>query len=129
MASQQFLLIVLAVFIIGITVAMGILFFNDQATASNRDGLTNDLLTLSVQAKQYYHRTKSLGGGGKSFEGLTINMLIAKTQKPHGTFSMPSVSPSQIVLQGVGIEKGTDGNPLTVRMTVFSDSTHVEFLN
>lgn len=129
MASQQVLLIVLAVLIIGVTIAVAMVFFNDQSAAANRDGLTTDLLNFSVRAHQYYVRPKSWGGGEKSFEGLTMDYVTSKPYNAHGIFSIVSVTPTEVVMRGVGITKGTDGNPITVTMTVYSDSVGVSMSN
>ncbi len=129
MSSQQFLLIVLVIFIIGATIAAAVLLFTDQSAASNRDGVTSDLLKLSVRAYQYYVRPKAWGGGEKSFAGVTIEYLTGKPQNANGTYSVVSVSPSEVVIRGVGIERGRDGNLITATMTIFPDSTYLSLAN
>lgn len=129
MASQQLLLIVLVVFIIGATIAVGMMFFNDQSTAASRDGLASDLLRLSVRARAYYLRPKSWGGGEKSFEGLTIEYLTSRPRNANGTYSVISAGSDQVVLHAEGLVKGVDGNPLSMTLTVFADSTHLSMVN
>ncbi len=129
MSNQQILLIILAILIIGATLAVAITFFNDQSAASNRDGLTSDLLNYSVRAHQYYVRPKTWGGGEKSFEGLTMEYITNRPTNAHGSYSILSVAEDQVVMRGVGISQGTDGNPVTVTMTIFPDSVGLSISN
>lgn len=125
MGQQQLLLILLGVIIIGGAVIIGVTLFDDNATSSNRDALTSDLTALGLRAQGYYRRPQVLGGGGNSFLGLTIQKLSSKPSNANGTYSVTSVSADQVVLDGVGLEKGSDGRNLSVTVTVFSDSTAV----
>ncbi|MGA9116114.1 MAG: hypothetical protein WB626_05005 [Bacteroidota bacterium] len=129
MSHQQVLLLVLAVFIIGMTLAVSLILFNDQSAGANRDGLTSDLLRFSVRARAYYVRPKSWGGGEKSFSGLTMDYLTSRPRNAHGTYSLVSVSPQMATLRGVGVATGNDGNPVTVHMTVFPDSVTLSLQN
>lgn len=129
MSTQQILLIVLAILIIGISIAIALVYFNDHSAAANRDGLTNDLINLSVRVHQYFVRPKTWGGGEKSFEGLTMQYLTSHPQNAHGTISIVSVDSTKVVLEGVGISRGSDGNLITVRMTVFPDSLSLNLTN
>ncbi len=129
MSQQQILLIVLAVFIIGSAIAFGLVVFNDQSAAANRDGLTSDLLKLSVRARAYYLRPKTWGGGEKSFDGLTMEYITNRPKNANGEYSVLSVGSDSVVLRGVGITSGADGSPLTVTMVVFSDSIALSLPN
>jgi hypothetical protein len=129
MSSQQFLLLILVIIIIGAAITAAVSLFHDQSAASNRDGLSNDLLKLSVRAYQYYVRPKTWGGGEKSFAGLRMEYLTARPKNAIGTYSVVSVSPSEVVLQGIGVERGRDGRLITATMTLFPDSTYLNLEN
>ncbi|MFN0157069.1 MAG: hypothetical protein ACKVRP_03235 [Bacteroidota bacterium] len=129
MSQQQILLIVLAILIVGSAVAIGLIVFNDQSAAANRDGLTSDLLRLSVRARAYYLRPKNWGGGEKSFEGLTIDYLTNQPKNANGEYSVIVVEPEHAVLQGEGISIGSDGNPIKVTLIVFADSIGLSLKN
>lgn len=129
MGQQQLLLILLGVIIIGAAIVIGMTLFDDNATSSNRDALASDLTALALRAQGYYRRPQVLGGGGNSFLGLTMQKLSSKPSNANGTYAVTSVSATQVVLDGVGIEKGDDGRNLSVTMTVFSDSTTVVLNN
>jgi Tfp pilus assembly protein PilE len=128
MGQQQLLLIILGVIVVGIAVAVGITMFQDNAVSANRDAVTNDLVNLASRAQQFYRRPVALGGGGNSFtggSGLTMAKLTSKTSNANGTYSLGTVNGTSAVINGTGVEKGTNGSPISVTMTVFADSTYV----
>ena len=131
MGQQQLLLIILGVIVVGIAVAVGITMFQDNATSSNRDSVTNDLVNLAARAQEYYRRPVTLGGGGNSFVGLTANAaglakLTSKASNANGSYDITTAgTATTVVLQGTGVEKGSDGSAILVTMSVFADSTYV----
>ncbi len=129
MGQQQLLLIILGVIVVGIAVAVGITMFQDNAISANRDAVTNDLVNLSARAQQYYRRPTALGGGQGAFTGMTLSTLTTKPINANGTYALTTVAAQQIVLDGTGTEDGDDGNPISVTMTVLSDSSYVVFNN
>lgn len=74
MGTQQILLIVLSVIIVGAAIAVGIEMFNSQGYSSNRSAATADVQLYMTQVLQYYKMPRSLGGmGGKMRSGVTAN--------------------------------------------------------
>lgn len=131
MGSQQLLLIVVGVVILGIMVAVGVTMFIDQSASSNRDALATDLANFAAVAQGYYRRPSNLGGGQGSFNGLTISRITSKTINDNGTYELDpdpvSGSPAFISLIGTGKFAGMDGvNPVKVVMLVYADSMHVD---
>ena len=127
MGTQQLLLIILAVILVGIMIAIGMYMFQDQSAASNRDGITNDLVNLAAQAQKYYRRPAILGGGANSFDGLTLAKMTSRPSNENGSYSMtPDPVPggtTAIVVTGIGTEIGIDGaTSVEVVMTVWNDS-------
>ncbi|MEK7671300.1 MAG: hypothetical protein AAB344_03675, partial [Bacteroidota bacterium] len=65
------------------------------------------------------------------FVGLTADAaglakLTSKSTNANGTYSVITAGTSTlVVLKGLGVEKGTTGTVIDVRMSVFSDSTYV----
>ena len=49
MGSQQLLLLIVGVLMVGLMIAVGIIMFADSAAASNRDAIANDLAVVCVQ--------------------------------------------------------------------------------
>ncbi len=72
MGSQQILMIVLGVVVVGIAVAISLLFFDQSAEQSSRDALAQDCLKLASNAQGYFQTPAMLGGGNNSFDGITI---------------------------------------------------------
>ena len=125
MAQQQILLIILGTIIIGVALAIGITLFTDNSISANRDSVTNDLVALASRAQMYYRRPKLMGGGGRAFDGLTLSNLTTKATNAYGTYSVTSVASDHVVLDGLGIEYASDGNRVSVTITVYAESTRV----
>jgi len=131
MGSQQLLLIVVGVVLIGIMVIVGVFMFRDQAAATNRDAMTNDLIHLASGAQKYYRRPSVMGGGNSSFDGLTLQNITSKPRNANGTYRLAtdpvSGTPASVNIIGTGVELGLDGtNPVTVVMVVYPDSVAVD---
>jgi Tfp pilus assembly protein PilE len=134
MGQQQLLLIVIGVVIVGIMIAVGMTLFSDQATSSNRDALGNDLLNIAARAHEYYRKPQTIGGGGRSFVGLSndaagIRRLISTTVNPNGSYAIITAGTSSMVeIEGVGHEE-FDGSLVRVRVRVFPNSDSVYTVN
>lgn len=117
MGQQQLLLIILGVIIIGVAVVVGIAMFQDNALEHNRVLMINDLKTLASKAQNYYARPTTMGGGSRSFVGLTadargIGLLagVKYTDNANGTYTIKTAgSATQVVLHGVGKVEMSDG--------------------
>lgn len=134
MGSQQLLLIVVGVVLIGIMIAVGMSMFKDQAASTNRDSISNDLVHFAVQAQKYYRRPTVLGGGAHSYNGLTLAHIVKNATNANGVYQLipdpvgGGVSP--VVLVGTGFNTGNDGaTPVKVQVTVWPDSLYMETLN
>ncbi|MDD2228475.1 MAG: hypothetical protein PHY48_03580 [Candidatus Cloacimonetes bacterium] len=64
MGTQQILLIVLSVVIVGVAIAVGISMFNSQSYNSNKTAIAADAQSFATQVVQYYKTPVSQGGGG-----------------------------------------------------------------
>jgi len=63
MGTQQILLIVLSVIIVGIAVAVGISMFNTQSVAADQQAIAADLQSFGAQVLAYLKTPTSMGGG------------------------------------------------------------------
>lgn len=70
MGTQQLLLIVLGVIIVGIAVVVGITIFGTNAEQANKDAITQDCLRVAAAAQGYFNKPVMLGGGGGSYDGI-----------------------------------------------------------
>jgi len=128
MGSQQQLLIIVGVLMVGLSIAIGITMFTDSASASNRDAIANDLAAHASRAQVYQKRPKCIGGGGGSFEGFHLGS--GSTTNSNGVFSVTSATGSAVTIQGVGHETGYDQTtPVKVAMTISADTIAVAELN
>jgi hypothetical protein len=127
MGTQQILLIVLSVIIVGVAVAVGIQMFNTQAMNSNRQAIVGDLQTLGAQVMQYYRTPASQGGAGSSIAVGDDDALAAflgwgdtENETDTGTFTLIEIAAANVVvIEGEGTETGNDGtNPVKATLTV-----------
>jgi hypothetical protein len=117
MGQQQLLLIILGLIIIGIAIVVGIGMFQDNAVDHNRASVISDLKTLGSKAQHYYSRPMTMGGGSKSFVGLTadvrgIGMLAGTkyTDNANGTYTIKTDgTATDVILRGVGKVAMSDG--------------------
>ena len=137
MGQQQLLLIILGLIIIGVAVVVGIGMFQDNAVDHNRALVIADLKTLASKAQHYYSRPSTMGGGNKSFVGLTadargIGMLagVAYTDNANGTYTVKSDgTSSEVVLHGVGKVVMSDGTYPEYDMTVTIQAQNLTKIN
>ncbi|MDD4224566.1 MAG: hypothetical protein PHD87_08290 [Candidatus Cloacimonetes bacterium] len=66
MGTQQLLLIVLGVIIVGIAIAVGITIFNNQSYNANSNALASEANSYAAMAIQYWKTPQSQGGLGRS---------------------------------------------------------------
>jgi len=137
MGQQQLLLIILGLIIIGVAVVVGIGMFQDNAVDHNRALVVADLKVLASKAQHYYSRPSTMGGGNKSFVGLTadargIGMLAgtAYTNNANGTYTVKTDgNATSVVLEGVGKVVMSDGTYCTYDMTVTIQDQNLSRLN
>ncbi len=131
MGSQQLLLIILGMVVIGIAVVVGISLFNDHASATNRDAVANDLVHASSIAQMYRKKPFSQGGGGGSFIGFDLRTAIKALRNDNGVFIVTgTVTDSLIVIEGTGTQPGYDNTlPVKVAIRVYGFRTEVEEVN
>lgn len=145
MGTQQLLLIVLGVIIVGVAIAVGITLFRSNAQSSNREQVIGDLENLGATAQQYYRKPKSFGGGGRDFQNFSLSPL--DTGNGNGSYSVTTGFPNGaayvsgdtasitnheqlIYIVGCGNELGDNGaTPVKAYLTVTADSLEVHVLN
>ena len=107
MGQQQLLLIVLGTIIVGVAVVVGINMFTIGAINSERDALILDINTVAASAASYWRKPAALGGGARSFVGVSdITSFGSDSSTMNGNFVMSSVSANQFVLTATGANEG-----------------------
>jgi hypothetical protein len=128
MGSQQMLIVIIGVLLVGLAIAIGITMFTDNASSSNRDAIANDLAAQASSAQAYQKRPKSIGGGGGSFAG--FHLSSGSTTNDNGVFSVSSATSSSVTIQGIGHEIGYDQTtPVKVAMSISADTIAVAEMN
>lgn len=125
MGQQQLLLLILAAIIVGIAIVMGINMFGENAVQANQDAVTQDVLTIASRAQGWYRRPSQMGGGGRSFSGLTLANLNFETPNDNGSYTL-TANAQTITILGTGTEDGDgDGNELQVQVVAGADTVSV----
>jgi hypothetical protein len=145
MGTQQLLLIVLGVVVVGIAIAVGITMFKSNSQSSDRDQVVSDLENLGSKAQQYYRKPLSFAGG--SYDFLNFRLMPLDTGNGNGSYSLTTTEPTDagfvpgnltpissssqlIYIVGSGKETGNNGiDPVKAYMTVTKDSLLVTILN
>ncbi len=100
MGTQQLLLIVLGVIIVGIAVVVGIGIFGNNSQQANADAVLQDCLRIAASAQGYYRKPAMLGGGGSSFVGLTTLKCGWKTDNnQNGSYALSSVAAGSFIFR------------------------------
>jgi len=123
MGQQQLLLLILAAIIVGIAIVMGINMFGENAVQANQDAVTQDVLTIASRAQGWYRRPTQMGGGGRTFDGMTLATLNFGGTSDNGIYDIGAPTGQSFTVTGTGTEDGdSDGQALKVSVTVYPDS-------
>lgn len=129
MGTQQLLLIVLGVIIVGIAIAVGITIFNNQAYNNNRQAVATELNTYGTTAMQWWKTPVAQGGAGRNgalLDAATIAKYVgfgstanSVLETSTGKFTINSVATADtsVAIWGIGTDKKGAGYPL-VKATV-----------
>ena len=107
MGTQQILLIVLGVIIVGITVTIALTVFGTGAEQANKDALTQDCLKLVSSAQAFFKKPRLLGGGSNSFDGISIRDCGMEINAEGvgvnlvGSYAITTAAGVQLAVQGV----------------------------
>jgi len=113
MGTQQILMIVLSVIVVGAAVAVGIQMFDNQSKNQTRAACQADLLQFGINIQAYYRTPTMMGGGGGAFDASTdLPRLMAfinggdqttSIATPNGTYEFDAASNNgiEIVLDPV----------------------------
>ena len=77
MGTQQLLLTILGIVVVGIAISVGIYLFTGTTISSNKDAIINDLQNLGQYAYRYKLKPEPLGGGGSLYTGFNIPAKLA----------------------------------------------------
>ncbi len=132
MGTQQILLIVLSVIIVGVAIAVGITMFSNQAYNGNQQAVASELQNYGSQAIQYYKTPKSQGGAGQDSLEVTVTKVATflgftgandSLTSDNGEFRVTGVSGTTVTLKGKGVELKAAKNPLVTTTIALAAGT------
>lgn len=121
MGSQQILLIIVGVIVIGLMVTSGIRLFSSYMESSNREQLISTVYDLCVLAQQHYKKPREQGGGGNTFTGWVLPRQFRNTASGRIT---ATVRATRVDFTATGKEKGRNGRT-NVRVTGRIDANRI----
>jgi len=80
MGTQQILMIILSVIVVGTAIAVGIQMFDTQLENQARQALAAELMQQAAQLQAWYRTPIMMGGGGNGYDPATHTALTAFTQ-------------------------------------------------
>ena len=98
MGTQQLLLVVLGIFIIGIAIVFATQLFESHAEDSTKDSIAIECVNIGLLAQQYYNKAREMGGGSKSFVGWNISSELDSTSS--GIYTISELTRNQLILSG-----------------------------
>lgn len=138
MGTQQILMIVLSVIVVGAAVAVGIQMFDTQATNSQRTAIAGDLQNFGAQVLSYF-RTPTSMGGGKGVDVTIANLAdylsfkvadgVYSFSNANGvyTLTVTTTTADAAVISIVGKDKASGGNiSLTATITQATNAVVVQ---
>ena len=124
MGQQQLLLIIVAVIVVGVSVAIANQLFFANAEDSNRDTIIAELTNLATISLQYYPKPVTMAGGGRSFTNWQIPSQLDTTTS--GIYTISQVNNNQLILIGSPIQG--NGYTWTVRGTITTSGVVTEII-
>jgi Tfp pilus assembly protein PilE len=122
LGTQQILLIILAVIIVGVAVAVGVTMFNNQAYNSNKQAVSAELTNYATVLIQYWKTPASMGGAGQIVGNVTVartaaflgfsNVTPYNITTDSGEYRITDVTGTVVGMKGLGKEQRSGTKPL-----------------
>ncbi|HDT12277.1 MAG TPA: hypothetical protein ENO01_01325 [Candidatus Marinimicrobia bacterium] len=106
MGQQQLLLIVLGTIIVGVAVVVGINMFSQGAVNAEIEALIQDVNMIGSNAASYWRKPAEMGGGARSFTGVTLEKLGASSSNANGDFVLTVVNSDSVTVTATGANEG-----------------------
>jgi hypothetical protein len=129
MGQTQLLLVVLGVLLVGIAIYVGASMFSASAVENSRNAVVVDLQNFAARANAYYWKPTTQGGGGKSFNGISMSHVFPMQENANARYFIESVQDDQCIISGVGKIVTTNGDSIRVRIKVTTTRNIVEIIN
>jgi hypothetical protein len=132
MGTQQLLLIVLGVIIVGIAVVVGINIFGTNAEQANKDAITQDCLRIAAAAQGFFRKPTMLGGGNNDFTGIDIEDCGMSDDgtgagvNVNGTYTITTAAGDAFQITGTSQTDATKTVVIDVDMAATTDDDRVQ---
>ncbi len=124
MGSQQLLLIIIGVIVVGIVIYAGINIADNYYKSANREQLISTMHDLGIMAQQHYKKAYEQGGGGGSYSGWDIPQELRKTSAGE---IKAVVQADRINFEATGTEIGMNEKTL-IRVTCRVDQNGIRMI-
>jgi Tfp pilus assembly protein PilE len=122
MGQQQLLLVILVTILVGIATVVAINTMQESRVNANHDAVRQVMLDASTRAQGYYIKHESMGGGGKSFQNITMEVIEVEPDNEHGTFSITDSGTDSFTITAIPAAGGDN-----IVGVVYADS--IEFVD
>ena len=111
MGQQQLLLVILVTIVVGIVTVAAISVFGSSAEQANHDAVRQNLAQIAASAQAWYLKPDALGGGSRSFTGISFNSINSpgniqnvessvKITNLNGDYEIVSGTPDKFTIEG-----------------------------
>lgn len=128
MGTQQMLLLVLGVIIVGIAVAVGITMFVNQSYNSNKESLAAEMVTYPPTVLRFWRSSKLLGGAGGDVNEVSPSRVAnylgwtganMSQRSDNGEFRLIGATGTRVVLRAQGTDSKGNKHPIvTTRISL-----------
>lgn len=112
MGTQQLLLVIVGVIIIGFAIVIGFSLLNAQAISSNRDAMVNDINHLAMVAYQFRISLRTMGGGEGDYSTFVIPLQMRSNG--NGLYSVTDAQVKTLTFQAVSANNASNTITVTV---------------
>ena len=103
MVYKQLLSILFILVIVGSAIIVTMMILHSKQVETNHNELKNELIYYATKAREFYWRPSALGGGNRSFAGVTLAKLSMVSSNATGRFFIVgSPTKDEVVIGGIG---------------------------
>lgn len=100
MGQQQHLFIILVIIIIGVATFVALGAIDETNSGAGKEAIRQDILRALGDAQAYYYKPPNMGGGGRSFQELSMEDLSLDNSAINGQYILTS-DQSSLTLVGI----------------------------
>lgn len=122
MGQQQLFILILVTILVGIATIVAINTMQDSRQNANYDAIRQTMFDASTRAQAYYMKNSMMGGGGGSFQNITLEFIEIQDDHEHGTFSISDAGEESFTLTAIPAAGGDN-----IVSVIYADS--IEFVD